>query len=93
MLHLHKHDSYDTPPCVPYFKKASVHLNQAPTAPTEAEVTSISTSSGVISPGKRVTMRTECIDQLKKWHDLLEEGAITRSEYDKVQEVILKDMI
>ena len=39
-----------------------------------------STTGGVISPVKWVTMITECIDQLKKWHNLLEGGVISQSE-------------
>ena len=29
-----------------------------------------------VSPGKRITLRSECIDQLDKWHSLKERGVI-----------------
>ena len=46
-----------------------------------------------LSPQKRVSLRTECIDQLNKWHGLLENHIITQEEYDKVQQTILKDIM
>ena len=45
-----------------------------------------------LSPGS-VKVRTECIDQLRKWHSLLGEGIITQADYDKIQGTILKDMM
>jgi len=38
-----------------------------------------------MSPAKRVSLRTECIEQLQKWHKLMESGAITKSQYDELQ--------
>ena len=35
-----------------------------------------------VSPGKRITLRSECIDQLDKWHSLKESGVISKEEYD-----------
>ena len=34
-----------------------------------------------ISPGKRITLYSECIDQLDKWYKLKERGVITKEEY------------
>ncbi len=34
----------------------------------------------------------ECIDQLKKWHALLVDGAITKAQYDDFLAKILNDM-
>ena len=45
-----------------------------------------------ISPGKRINLRSECMQQLDKWHQLLEKGAITELEYKETQELILKEM-
>jgi len=35
-----------------------------------------------VSPGKRIDLRSKCIDQLEKWHTLLDRGAISNQEYD-----------
>ncbi len=34
-----------------------------------------------ISPGKRIKYRSECIDQLDRWHALLEKGVIDQKSY------------
>ena len=44
-----------------------------------------------MSPGKSISLRTECMDQLK-WHGLLEMGAITTSLYDEFQKKIVGDI-
>ena len=46
----------------------------------------------VPSPGKHIGLRSECIDQFKKWHKLLEIGAISQLEYNKLQQKILSDI-
>ena len=33
------------------------------------------------SPGKRIHYRSECMDQLDKWHSLLQRGVITQDQY------------
>ena len=43
-------------------------------------------------PGKRINLRTECLDQLSKWHCLLEKGAISQTQYDDFQKKILGDI-
>ena len=89
MLHIGKHDSYEQPPNVPYFtrgtKKSSPQGSQT--------ANDLPTPSDPMSPRKRLGLRTECIDQLNKWHSLLEKGAITQADYDKVQQTILKDIM
>ena len=42
-----------------------------------------------VSLGKRINMRSECIDQLEKWHRLMECGSISNEE---LQETTLKDI-
>ena len=37
-------------------------------------------------------IHSECIDQLQKWHSLLDFGAITKEQYDEVQGTILSDI-
>ena len=45
-----------------------------------------------LSPGKRINMRSECIDQLEKWHKLMECGAISNDQYKELKDTILKDI-
>lgn len=54
-----------------------------------------STKSGsfsAASPGKRIRMRSECIDQLTKWHKLLDTGAISSEDYKDMHSTILADI-
>ena len=57
-------------------------------------IRTLSTSDSAIgiSPGKRINLRSECMQQLDKWHRLLEKGTITELEYKETQEHILKEM-
>jgi hypothetical protein len=45
-----------------------------------------------MSPGKRINMRSKCIDQLEKWHRLMESGAISAEQYQELQHTILSDI-
>ncbi len=76
MLQMQKHDSYVYPPAKRFFKSGK-------DAPKVQEG---------LSPAKRLNMRTECIDQLDKWHSLMERGAITAEQYKEYQDTILADM-
>lgn len=86
MLNVGKHSSYEEPPDFPFFKKCKkkVQINDkvaaSPSGPT------------CNSPSKRVGLRTQCIDQLSKWHELLNAGAIDQTQYDELKETILGDI-
>ena len=49
-------------------------------------------SAGGVSPGKRISLRSECINQLDKWHQLKEHGVITPEQYEELQKTILVDI-
>uniref|UniRef100_A0A1X7SGI6 Uncharacterized protein n=1 Tax=Amphimedon queenslandica TaxID=400682 RepID=A0A1X7SGI6_AMPQE len=51
-----------------------------------------SSSQSVTSPGKRIELRTHCIDQLTKWHKLLEDGIISKDEYEDMHKTIMNDI-
>lgn len=51
-----------------------------------------SKASASASPGKRIHLRSQCIDQLTKWHKLMEEGAISEEEYEDMHSTILSDI-
>ena len=76
LIQMGKHVSKETPPNKPFFQSCS--------------------KSKIANPGsepqKMITMRGECINQLKKWHELLQAGAITQVQYDDLQGKILLDI-
>ena len=45
-----------------------------------------------ISPGKQIHLHTQCMDQLEKWHCLLEKGVISETQYKEFQGNILGDI-
>ena len=63
LIHMDKHKSYSQPPDMPYFKKAS-------------KPSCVSDSITLISPSKQLTMRSAYIEQMDKWHSLLQKGGI-----------------
>lgn len=88
MIYLKTHDSLDNPPDKPFFtrKRSVVQENIQPTVPKKP------TSGGSISPGRRVNIRSELIDQLKKCQDLIDSGAISKEVFDELQITILADI-
>ena len=85
MINMGKHSSKDDPPDLPFFGKKK-------TNPVEITSMTPSTSVQADSPSKRVGVRTQCIDQLTKWHKLLKNSAISQSQYEELKGTILKDM-
>ncbi len=85
MLQMKKHSSYDVPPDMPYFTGSKKKQREAATGTRPSGDESW-------SPRKRVNLRSECINQLDKWHGLLEKGAITQQQFDELQKTILKDI-
>lgn len=88
LIQMDKHKSYSEPPDLPYFKKRSIHTDTHTSA--SQSTTPPSTS---VSPCKRLSMRTACIEQMDKWHSLLEKGGITQQQYDELQDKIMSDML
>ena len=84
MINMGKHSSKDDPPDLPFFGKKK----------TKAVETSspLATAINADSPTKRVGVRTQCIDQLTKWHELLKSGAISQCQYEELKGTILKDL-
>lgn len=96
MIELGKHDSITQPPDKRFFKSAST-ASASVSASASVAKSSVSSSSAttpmlITSPGRRVSIRSECIDQLKKWHSLLDCGAITKEQYEEIQGTILSDV-
>ena len=89
MIQMGKHASTEEPPALPYFGKARAPDKGSPEVGAQSI---LSSSPQPLSPGKRITLRSERIDQLGKWHSLLEKGVIIKTKYEELQETILGDM-
>lgn len=86
LIHMKKTQSYEEPPDKPFFRGKSKKAE---------DKKSTSSSSGVpdgISPSKRISLRTELLDQMEKLSNLYEKGVIDRAKYDNLQENILSDI-
>ena len=89
MIYLKTHDSLDNPPDKPFF---TGQRKCASPESTQSLVSKKPTSGGVISPGKRVNIRSELIDQLIKCQDLIDPGVITKEVFDELRLTILADL-
>lgn len=95
MISVGKHCSFEDPPNLPYFVGKARSRKDDTADPQHALSMSTDKPSSIavsLSPGKRVSLRTECIDQLSKWHQLLEKGGIDKEQYDSLQKAIIGDI-
>ena len=76
MFVMKKHESLEFPPDKPFWK--------TPKTPTS--------NSSAVSPSKQINLRGQCVDQLLKWHELLEKGAIMQEQYEEFKSTILDDV-
>ncbi len=76
LIKMKKHDSLDKAPNLPFWRGTSIGKKE----------------TAAVSPGKRINLRGQCVDQLLKWHELLEKGAITQSQYDEFHSTIMDDV-
>lgn len=90
-IRLGKHDSTDEAPDKPFWKgrKRKDTHSQMPLAKR--------LSSGIgtvasVSPIKKVSVRSELLDQLGKWHKLNENGVVCNEEYEELKRTILSDI-
>ena len=93
LIQMGKHSSYDTPPDKPFWK----NRKSMPVATGECSMTSATSDKPVppavtISPGKRVNLRGQCVEQLFRLHQLMEKGRISKAEYDEMQESIMAEV-
>ena len=86
MIYLKTHNSLDNPPDKPFFTRK--HSAES----AQSVVSKKPTSTGGISPGKRVNIRSELIDQLKKCQDLIDSGTISKEVFDELRLTILADI-
>jgi len=48
--------------------------------------------SGNVSPGRRMNMRSELIDQLKKYQDLIDSETISKEMFNELQLTMVSDI-
>jgi len=65
-----KHASLEEPPTGRFFNKLSTEVESSNT-PTN--ITRVCPSA--LSPTKRLALQSQCLEQLEKWHQLMECGA------------------
>ena len=85
MLHTGQYSCYDDPPNFPYFKMPGSKAFELASAAKDEK-------SQVMSPGKHIHHRGECIQQLDQWFQLLEKGVISNEQYKELKTSILGDM-
>ena len=90
MVHMKTWSSLDEPPNKPFFTHGRKRSNEASTS--EEPPTSKIGSTSAPSPGKKARVRSELIDQLDKFHRLLESGALSSAEYSELRSTILTDI-
>ena len=88
LINVGKHHSYDEPPDFPFFKKPKGKIESS----TPKNCGSTSSTQPFDSPSKRLSFRTQCIQQLTNRHSLYETGAIFQEQYDELKESILDDI-
>ena len=88
LLQMQKHESLEDPPDKPFFRGRKRPLKQDTGSAPESK----KKKSECVSPGRKVSMRTELIAQLEKWHNLLENGAVAQGDYEELKTKILSDI-
>lgn len=89
MVHLKSWISLDKPPDKPFFTHGRKRHCESE---GESSTPKKSFPASVISPGKKVRVRSELIDQLDKFHKLKESGVLSSTEYDELRSTILTDI-
>lgn len=85
MIRLGKHESLDDPPDKPFWQGRKRQRSAAQTDHT-------SPKRFTSSPSKKLSARSELLDQLTKWHKLSEAGVVSDEEYKHLKEKILADI-
>ena len=87
LIQMKKHESFDNPPNYPFFRG---YKRQAQDKASPSSFGS--QTPAAISPGRRLNMRSELIDQLGKCVNLFEKGALSHDEYQDMQKTIVTEI-
>ena len=82
--------SLDEPPNKPFFTHG--HKRRKVKCSTGVETPTTKNPPSIASPGRKIQVRTELIDQLDKFYKLKESGALSSTEYDELRSTILSDI-
>ena len=85
LIQMKKHSSYDTPPNKRFWKSANRSSSSSDPGSTSDDRINI-------SPGKKINLRGQCVQQLLQLHELLEKGGINKQQYDEMQSTIMGDV-
>ena len=91
LIQMGQHSSYATPPNKRFYKTIK-KANSATDSDAMTSATANSASTLSVSPGKRVNLRGQCVQQLLQLHQLLERGGISKQQYDDMQSTIMGDV-
>ena len=84
------HSSYDDPPDKPFSRagnsKHTKSLDKQDLPSTAAQ------ASDPISPGKRINLRSKCMDQIEKWHQLFMKGIILEEQHKELVDKVWNDI-
>ena len=101
MIQLDKHSSMESPLVGGFFKSpnqdksSDSESSASATATVTGETTAASQSSAeptMLSPTKIVMLRTQCIKQMERWHNLMKSESTTKEQYDELQGSILNEV-
>ena len=81
------HSSYDEPPDKPFFRSNSKRSKSL----DKQELPSAS-ACGAISPGKRISLHSQCMDQIEKWHQLFTKGIISEDQHKELVDKVWNDI-
>ena len=91
LIQMNKHASYEEPPNKKFWKTPDSAGSSQGTSSSKSS--SLGSSKSVLdSPGKRVSLRGQCIDQLHRLQQLYTDGGITEDQYAEMKESIMKEV-
>jgi hypothetical protein len=91
MINMKTWTSLDEPPNKPFFTHGRKRSNEGSSA-TCAGTPAAKKPPSLASPGRKVRVCTELIDQLDKFHKFKESGALSSTEYEELRSNILSDI-
>ena len=91
LIQMNKHTSYEEPPNKKFWKTSDSAGSSQGTSGSKSS--NLGSSRSVLdSPGKRVSLRGQCIDQLHRLQQLYSDGGITEDQYMEMKESIMKEV-
>lgn len=89
-IHMKTHSSYDDPPDKPFFRAGSSKHTKSSDKQDSPSIAA--QASDPISPGKRINLRSKCMDQIEKWHQLFMKGIISEEQYKELVDKVWNDI-